>query len=116
MPAPREITYTYDAVSNVQTKADALGSRTYKYDPNHRIIEQDLPDGKKTNWTYDNGGRPIQAVDWNGTFSTIYDVVNRKTQETAPSGKSINMAMTRWVTKPAVRIISAINMPMSMTR
>jgi len=89
MPAPREITHNYDAVSNVQTKADALGSRTYKYDPNHRIIEQDLPDGKKTNWTYDNGGRPIQAVDWNGTFSTIYDVVNRKTQETAPSGKSI---------------------------
>jgi len=89
MPAPREITHNYDAVSNVQTKADALGSRTYKYDPNHRIIEQDLPDGKKSNWTYDNGGRPIQAVDWNGTFSTIYDVVNRKTQETAPSGKSI---------------------------
>ncbi len=106
-PGPnRTQTYTYDALSRVQTVTDGRGVRTsFTYDALDRVVAQTyeedptdtIPDGQfpiaNVTYTYDQAGNLTALDDPTGHQEYGYDELNRRVFESAqaPSGnKSYN--------------------------
>ncbi|AFY50369.1 RHS repeat-associated core domain protein [Nostoc sp. PCC 7524] len=67
----RTISYTYDAVSNRQTRNDSQeGNTTYEYDQNDRLLKE-VTNGVTTNYIYDNNGNTLSKT--TGTDKVTYE-------------------------------------------
>lgn len=76
-------------MGNLATLTDANGNITsYTYNGNNEIISENLPDNKKTIYTYDNRGNVSSKTDPNGTITNyIYDNLNRIIRKNYTLGK-----------------------------
>jgi RHS repeat-associated protein len=89
-PAPLgDLTYTYDALSRVDTVRDGRGQVTnYDYDPLDRVDLITYHDGSTIDYVYDANGNLKTLIDNTGTTNFDYDKLNRLTQETLPGGRT----------------------------
>ena len=88
LPMGQVETFTYDAVGNVLTRTDFNNQvTTYTYDNNNRTTSIAYNDGSSESFTYDNNGNRLSATNVQGTWSYQYDVFNRLSQETKPTGE-----------------------------
>jgi RHS repeat-associated protein len=80
-PSTLRETYSYDRVSNLSSKIDRNGNGTnYTYDELHRLTQKAYPDSTAVNYTYDVNGDLTQVTDPTGTYSFMYDALNRLTK------------------------------------
>ncbi|MBV8278127.1 MAG: hypothetical protein JO170_23095, partial [Verrucomicrobia bacterium] len=86
-------TYTYQALSLVESK-DRLGRVTkYKYDPLQHLIEVIDPEGRQTELSWCECGALTGITDGNGhTTSFVRDVEDRLTQKIYPDKSVVNFS------------------------
>jgi RHS repeat-associated protein len=65
-------TYTYDDNGNTLTKTDAVGTTTYNWDFENRLVSVQLPSSSTVSFKYDPFGRRIEK----GTSVFVYDGAN----------------------------------------
>lgn len=86
--------FTYDAVRNLLTSANALGETTqYQYDNLNRQITTIDPNGDATTYGYDAAGNRTRVTDAELNDTTfVFDRLNRLAQETNELGFSRSFA------------------------
>ena len=67
------VTYTYDNNGNTLTKTDAVGTTTYGYDYENRLISATMPGGITASYTYDPFGRRISKTVNGVVTRCLYD-------------------------------------------
>lgn len=81
--------FTYDGVGNIASKIDGTGARiTYKRDAANRLLSITTPD-YWVNFTYNALGNTTGVEDPTGKSILAYDVENRLTSYTAPTGERV---------------------------
>ncbi len=58
-----DITYTYGADGNMQSKTDSTGTTTYEYDPENRLIRVEVPAGDVWDYIYDGLGNRVAVIE-----------------------------------------------------
>ncbi len=89
LPLGQVESFTYDAVGNMLTKTDFNGDvTTYTYDVNDRMVRIDYgKDNSFETFTYDAVGNRLSATNSQGSWTYVYDELNRLIEETKPSGE-----------------------------
>jgi RHS repeat-associated protein len=89
-PLGRVTTLSYDAIGQRTLKVDARNIRTtYSYDDAGRPTVFDYTNDASVTITYDAVGNETKIEDGTGTTTLTYDVVNRLSSATGPTGKTI---------------------------
>jgi RHS repeat-associated protein len=94
-PAAGDVHYTYDALGNLLSKTDSLGSTTkFAYDTRfNKVNSVTDPLGDTTKIVYDASGNPLKVTDANGNVtSTAYDQFGEPIQITDASGAKTALA------------------------
>ncbi len=82
------MTYTYDALGNLASKANALGHVTQytAYDANGRLLSTTDPNGLTTAMTYDSRGRMLTRQVGVELTQFVYDAAGKLTKVISPDG------------------------------
>jgi RHS repeat-associated protein len=89
-PVDKTWEYHYDPAGNMVMKVDGKWQAIrYEYDAANRLIRTRYPDGKSVAYKYDANGNQIEMTDLNGTFTEMYDALNRRTSAIDYAGREI---------------------------
>ena len=78
----------YDPIGNVVKSVDQMGQATqYTRDVAGNVLTEKFADGTQTTFTYDSHENLTSATDASGTTTLVYDVNDRLTKITYPSGR-----------------------------
>jgi RHS repeat-associated protein len=91
LPLGQVETFTYDDSGNMDTKTDFNGElTTYRYEVNNRVTSITYAkDSSTEGFTYDATGNRLTSTNSQGTWVYTYDVLNRLSSETKPSGDKL---------------------------
>lgn len=79
-PSTKTAVYAYDAVGNLTSKTDRKAQTiNYAYDELNRLTKKTYPDTSTGAFTYDSASHLTKAQDPAGTYTFIYDNMNRLT-------------------------------------
>lgn len=83
--------YGYDPVGNLVLEVNGNWQATgYFYDEANRLTSTIYgSSGQRIDYTYDENGNELTMTDWNGTFSSTYDALNRITSATDHKGRTL---------------------------
>lgn len=83
--------YGYGPAGNMVLRVDANWHATaYRYDAGYRLTSTIYgSSGKRVDYTYDANGNELTMTDWNGTFTTNYDELNRPVSNTDHNGRTL---------------------------
>ena len=80
------ITFTYDNLDRLTSKATPQGTISYTYDAAGRRTSMTVAGQSTVNYTYDDANRLTQITQGSATVTIAYDNSNRRTSLTLPSG------------------------------
>ena len=86
-------TFQYDADGRRTVRTDARGQRTsYTYDKVSRETLRQYQDGTRVTQVYDAVGNRTLLHDATGRYTSVYDDVNRRTEEQSPLSRSVTVS------------------------
>jgi YD repeat-containing protein len=83
------VTYSYDAVGNLSSRTDPLGTTIYVYDERNLLKEERFPGTTSNFYSYDAVGNLASFSNAGGTTTYLHDADNLPTELTAPNGKKL---------------------------
>jgi RHS repeat-associated protein len=84
--------YTYDGAGNKITVTNANGQVTaYGYDADNELVQENFADGTSISFVYDGAGNRLSMTDANGSTTYTYDLLNRLTSVTDPTGHVLSL-------------------------